>query len=59
MVLTLVTSGVTYLIQPIVYHQFEKAGQAQPERSGSIPTRPGRQQDSGAERQGQHDHFLF
>ena len=27
MVLTLITSGVTYLIQPIVYHQFEKAGQ--------------------------------
>lgn len=29
MILTLVTSGVTYLIQPIVYHQFEKAGQTQ------------------------------
>lgn len=27
MVLTLVTSGLTYFIQPVVYHQFEKAGQ--------------------------------
>ncbi len=29
MILTLVTSGITYLLQPVVYHQFEKAGQTQ------------------------------
>ena len=29
MILTLITSGVTYLIQPLVYHQFEKAGQTE------------------------------
>lgn len=29
MILTLVTSGITYVLQPVVYHQFEKAGQTQ------------------------------
>nr|MDE5977101.1 hypothetical protein [Turicibacter sp.] len=27
MILTLVTSGVTYFIQPLIYHQFEKVDQ--------------------------------
>ena len=29
MILTLITSGITYVIQPMVYHQFEKAGQSE------------------------------